>query len=81
MARGWESKSVEAQQMEASEQKPDARRKVLSPEQAAQARQKAVLSLSRKQVVAQLASSTNPKQRSMLEAALADLDRQLTDAG
>jgi hypothetical protein len=81
MARGWESKSVEAQQMEASAEKPASHRKQLSPEEAASARRMAVLALSRKQVVKQLEIVTNPQQRNMLEAALVDLDRQIRESG
>jgi hypothetical protein len=80
MARGWESKSVEAQQMEASAEKPASLRKQLSPEEAASARRKAVLVLSRKHVAKQLEIATNPRQRNMLETALADLDRQIRES-
>lgn len=77
MARGWESKSVEDQQMEASERRQASPRKQLTLEEAARARHQAVLVLSRKRVAAQLATASNPQQRSMLEAALADLDTQI----
>ena len=77
MARGWESKSVEAQQAEASERSSQSHRKQLSPEEIALARRQALLQLSRKQVIRQLEAASNPKQRSMLEAALADLERQI----
>jgi hypothetical protein len=76
MARGWESKSVEAQQAEATEEKqrPKAR---LSPEQAARQRQIDGLRLSRQRVLQQLAGAHAPRRREMLEHALADLDRQI----
>jgi hypothetical protein len=80
MARGWESKSVEAQQMEASAETPASPRQQLSPAEAASARHKAVLALSRKHVAKQLEIATNPRQRNMLEAALADLDRQIRES-
>ena len=76
MARGWESKSVEAQQSEAAD-KPASSRVRLSPKQAATAREKQSLDLSRKRVLQQLAAAGNPKLRQMLEEALADLDRRL----
>ncbi len=76
MARGWESKSVEAQQEEAVEKSAKPRTK-LSPEAAARARDLERLRLSRQQVVHQLESSQNPRHRKMLEEALADLDQKL----
>ena len=76
MARGWESKSVEAQQAEVGEKsaKTGAR---LTPEQTANAREKAGLLLSRQRVVQQLETSGNPRHRQMLEQALAELDEKL----
>jgi len=76
MARGWESKSVEAQQAEAIEKSSKPRLK-LSPEEAARVRQKEVLRLSRQTVVQQLAANQNPRRRKLLEEALAELDEKL----
>ncbi len=75
MARGWESKSVEAQQAEATDRsgKPHAR---LSPEEAARAREREGIRLSRQQVLQQIESARNPKHRKLLEEALSDLDRK-----
>ena len=78
MARGWESKSVEAQQDEARD-KSSQRRPAMSPEEAARWREKESLRLSRKRVLQQLESSTNPRHRKLLEEALADLDRKLSE--
>ena len=75
MARGWESKSVEQQQEEASSAKIRATR--LSPEQAASRTRRQGLLLSRQRVLQQLEAASNPRHRQMLEAALADLDAQL----
>lgn len=79
MARGWESKAVEQQQEEASSQKSD-RRQALSAGQKAELRHRETLSLSRKRISQQLEAATNPQHRRMLEAALAELDRQLGSA-
>lgn len=76
MARGWESKSVEAQQAEASETSRKPRIK-MTAEQAALARERESLRLSRMRVLQQLATATNEKHRKLLETALADLDARL----
>jgi hypothetical protein len=76
MARGWESKSVEAQQEEAAKSALPARAP-LTPQQAASARARQRLELARKQVLDQLDAATNSRHRAMLELALADLHRQL----
>jgi len=78
MARGWESKSVEAQQAEASEKAPTERSR-LSPEEAANRRQREVLRLSRQRITEQLATVQNPHHRKMLLDALAELDRKLNE--
>jgi hypothetical protein len=75
MARGWESKSVEAQQAEAQE--PESTRSRMSGEEAARWREKECLRLSRQRVLQQLALSSNPRHRQVLERALADLDQKL----
>jgi hypothetical protein len=78
MARGWESKSVEQQQEEASSN--DAKGPRLTQEQIAEQRQRCGLELSRKRIEQQLETATNPRHRQMLEAALKDLDAQLARA-
>jgi hypothetical protein len=75
MARGWESKSVEQQQEEASSVKT--RGAPLTPEQAAREKRRQGLLLSRQRVLQQLEAASNPRHRQMLESALADLDAQL----
>lgn len=76
MARGWESKAVEAQQAEASEkgQKP---RPKLTAEAAAHVRARENLRLARQRLLQQLESSQNPRHRSLLADALSDLDQKL----
>jgi hypothetical protein len=76
MARGWESKSVEAQQAEAVEEKRTPRSR-MSPEQAALRQKIDGLLLSRQQVMHQLTAARDPRHRQMLEAALAELDRKI----
>ena len=77
MARGWESKSVEAQQAEAGQKSPILRSR-LSPEEAANQRQREVLRLSRQRITQQLATVQNPRHRKMLQDALAELDQKLS---
>ena len=76
VARGWESKSVEAQQAEASD-KTVQTRPPMSADEAARWRQKESLRLSRQRVLRQLETSQNPRHRKLLEDALADLDEKL----
>jgi dephospho-CoA kinase len=76
MARGWESKSVEAQQADAAE-KPAQPRSPLSPEQAARQRELENLRLSRQNVLQQLERIHDPRHRRMLEDALAELQRRM----
>ena len=79
MARGWESKSVEDQQAEALRPKDHPLPKSLTPEQAARARQRATLELSRTRALEQLAHASNPLQRNMLENAVCDLDHRIAE--
>jgi hypothetical protein len=76
VARGWESKSVEAQQSEAAAESTSPRLK-MSPEQAARFREKENLRLARRRILQQFEASDNPRHRKILETALADLDERL----
>ena len=78
MARGWESKSIELQQSEASEKEP---RPVirLTPEQKFREQQRLGLTLSRSRVTQQLQATQNPRHREMLQRALADLEQRLAE--
>jgi hypothetical protein len=75
MARGWESKSVEAQQAdkEASQEQAPA----ISREEAARVERRRVLELTRARAIADLAAARSPAHRQMLEAAIRALDEQL----
>ena len=79
MARGFESKSVDEQQAEA--RREPAQNQTLSPQEMEGRRKRDGLLLSRKNIQSQLSSVTNPTHRQMLEAALAELDRQLAELG
>jgi hypothetical protein len=79
MARGWESKSVEAQIDMAEQhvrgaalQKPQDARKLNL------VRQKESLLLSRTRVLHELDSAQNPRYKAVLTKALADLDAKLS---
>jgi len=75
VARGWESKSVEEQQSQASS--PRHLEPPLSPAERDRNRQREQLALSRKHVLEQLSSARNPRHREVLQAALAELDARL----
>jgi hypothetical protein len=88
MARGWESKSVEEQMAKAAK-KPevgpgeafeteDARRLAAS-QRAAREREKQSLNLQRENILSQRTS--NPGRRQALEAALAQIEGQLSAMG
>ena len=76
MARGWESKSVEAQQAEAGDRsaKPHAK---MTAEDAARKREEESLRLARNSVLRQLETASKPQHRDLLQKALADLDAKL----
>ena len=75
MARGWESKSVEAQQEAAGERNSSGKR--LSPEEAELARELTRLQLSLKTVTLQLEAASNPRHLEMLARARADLEEKI----
>jgi hypothetical protein len=76
MARGWESKSVEAQQDQAVDRTmPE--NPHLTREEADRLRGRETLRLSLQSVVQQLERSQDSRHRAMLEQALADLQRKL----
>ena len=79
MARGWESKSVEAQQADAAE-KPDPHRVAMTPPEAARERELESLRLSRQNILEQLEHAHDPRHRRMLEDALAELQHQMDSA-
>ncbi len=80
MARGWESKAVEAQQMEAAAGNNGKTKTAIDPAEVERKRIRQGLLLSRARVVHQLEIAQNPNHRKMLEQALADLDARLTSS-
>jgi hypothetical protein len=79
MARGFDSKFVEAQQEEAVRDKPA--RPSLTPEQKALAARRQSILLSRTRAQAELDRATAAAHRRMLEGAIAALDEQLNAIG
>ena len=76
MARGFESKSVESQQSEASFRR-DARTRRESPEDVERRQKRESLELSRTRVARELEGARSPVHRSALENALRFLDDEL----
>lgn len=79
MARGFDSKFVEAQQEEAT--RPKTTRPDLTPEQRAVADRRKALELSRARAAADLERATAPAHRAMLEQAITSLDGELEKLG
>ncbi len=77
MARGWESKSVEAQIDDAAQQRKSPRVKPVSREEADRMRRRESLQLSRKRVLHEFDTATNPRYRQLMQRTLAELDSQL----
>jgi pyruvate dehydrogenase complex dehydrogenase (E1) component len=77
MARGWESKSVEAQIESAAGKETAHREPELTSEQIQLLRDRENLELSRTRVTRELATSTNPRYQQILRKALADLEAKL----
>jgi hypothetical protein len=80
MARGWESKSIEAQQDEAAARSESGKPR-LTREAEARFREKESLRLSRQRVIEQIQRSHDGRHRAMLEHALADLEREIEAIG
>jgi hypothetical protein len=79
MARGWESKSVEAQQDAAST--PRQAGPHVTPAEAARRSERATLMLARSRAMADLQSACAAAHRAMLESAIADLDARIAALG
>jgi hypothetical protein len=81
MARGWESKSVEAQIDLAAaglQSRGAAVAKALDPQRLEAIRRKENIVLSRTRVIHDLERAQNPRYKAVLTKALADLDAQLS---
>lgn len=81
MARGWESKDVESQVEETQAPRQNAPQGTKSAEQIHREQQRKDLQLSRTRIMNELASATHPNHRKSLEAALAHLDKKLSELG
>lgn len=79
MARGWESKAIEAQQEEAARARPKG--PAPTPEQNARDERRRLLELTKKRVMDDLSRATAPAHRTMLEQAIQTLDEQLAALG
>lgn len=77
MARGWESKSVEAQIEESISEPSRNENRAASPEEQRSRDKKNGLLLSRKRVLQQLERSTSERYSELLRQTLADLDAQI----
>lgn len=75
MARGWESKSVEAQMEEAATSSTAKPR--LSPEQIEAMQKRETLMLTKKKLQADLERSSNPRHQQMLQRAIEEVEKQL----
>ncbi|MFL6276533.1 MAG: hypothetical protein ACJ74G_15190 [Blastocatellia bacterium] len=76
MAKGWESKAVEAQ-IETAEARVTSNKTRRTPEEIEKARRRESLLLSRNRVLQDLQQSRDPRYQKMLNDALAHLDAQL----
>ncbi len=77
MARGWESKSVEAQIEESDSSSSSNPENVISAEDLQTQFKKKDLLLSRRRVLQQLEGSSNERYSDLLRRTLADLDVQI----
>jgi hypothetical protein len=76
MARGWESKAVEAQ---IEEKQTDTAKdvKIRTADQIQHMMEKRTLELARAKVAHELASSQNPRYAQMLQQSLSELDKKI----
>lgn len=79
MARGWESKDVEAQVESGEAPKGHYGKNQKSAEQLRREQELKGLQLSRARVLHDLESATNPNHRKSLEAALAHLEGKISE--
>ena len=77
MARGWESKSVEAQIEAAQSKQPRGTAPALSAAQVTAVRERENLTLSRTRVLHELESAKNPRYLKLLSSELKTLDQRL----
>lgn len=81
MARGWESKSVEAQMDSADSERARAGARQRTPEQIAKESALHSLELSRTRILHDLESATHERYRETLRAALAYIEAEIAKLG
>ena len=79
MARGWESKDVEAQVDSKEAKKSLTGQGPKTPQQQLREQEVKQLRLSRTRIMNDLTAATHPNHRKSLEAALAHLDKKIAD--
>jgi hypothetical protein len=79
MARGWESKDVEAQVQSKDSPKMSSGKDPKSEQQLLREQDIQQLQLSRTRIANDLTTATHPNHRKSLEAALAHLDKKIAD--
>ncbi len=81
MARGWASKSVQAQIDMAEARRSAVFSNTPAPDELELIRKKETILLSRTRVLRELTSAQNPRYKAVLSKALADLNAQLATFG
>jgi hypothetical protein len=81
MARGWESKSVEAQQESAKDKQAGAGRPSVSDAEKNRKREREALKLSRAYIMHQIESSTHERYSETLRKALSEIEQKLEQLG
>jgi len=79
MARGWESKSIEAQQEEAARAAPDTRSRPLTPSQRKALERRRTLELARARTLADLAKPSVDAHRALLQRSLEAIEQQISE--
>ena len=77
MARGWDSKAIEDQQSAAEAEKSRQSRPELSAAEREVESRRQGLTLARAKIVADLEAASDPRHRTMLDRALAHIDREI----
>ncbi|HEY2295146.1 MAG TPA: hypothetical protein VGM86_30960 [Thermoanaerobaculia bacterium] len=79
MARGWESKSVESQQVEKAGSQD--RGEAVTREELKRKQKRESLEMSRRRVLQEMEATRSEARRASLEQALAFLDREIAELG
>jgi hypothetical protein len=81
MARGWESKSVEAQMEDVKDGQPSSAKRSLTDGEKRDQRERDNLKLSRAYVAQQIEAASNEKYKESLRQALQEIDQKLAKLG